>query len=613
MNVYSVLTEFKFDVAEAVANSKTLQDQLQKVSGAADAVQTGLQNAAMSMLGQIGLYGGLTGAIYSAVKAADKYQQTQRSIANIFLSNNMFSGPKAFEASMQASAEAMENMKKTARQFSLPVADFVTTAKLVGAGLVNHGLDTANMEKTIMLTRGYLKSAPMLGIDPGMAQGELMDMVNGRAHMSARLAQRLVNETAAMRPFGAGAPSGRIGGMGVNSGLAKFNALTPEKRLETLTAALMQFGSNAKIVEENAKSLASQMQRLTDNITGMFSILKPIGDAILEPLKGLMLKLNLFLEGAGENVIKKFGAFLAGRLNDPTQLFADIQQMRHLKSDTAHAGEILFFSTVIHSITAALRFLGFELKGGLINSGLQLLISGIKKFASWGGFELIATTLGTLFSYLVREVFPPIILAQSILQGISRGFALADVMNAQWLLENAERITDVIGEFKNAFGLILAPFRLVVDGIAMITSHLVSHNIAWDLTLDLLDRLAFVLKVIGEVIVFTLGVISGTMQMMMTIMDAITSRTLSKLKTLPSDFEMGFDWIWKKFHKIPLDVDNSATSQKVVNINEVNINNQFKEQMEPDRIAFSLKEQLLKADANRTRGKGGSMMARAGG
>ena len=48
------------------------------------------------------------------------------------------------------------------------------------------------------------------------------------------------------------------------------------------------------------------------------------------------------------------------------------------------------------------------------------------------------------------------------------------------------------------------------------------------------------------------------------------------------------------------------TAQNQVNINKVEIRNDFKERMEPDRIAFTLKEQLLKAAQNPTQANRGA-------
>jgi hypothetical protein len=608
-DAYHVVAHFVFDVDHAIADSKLLQDSLDKVTTAAEAVNNSLMNAALSLAGQIGLYGGLAGTIYSAVKAADKYEATQRSIATIFLSNGMFSGVHEFRDSMVASAAAMENMKKTAREFSLPVGDFVSTAKMIGASLISHGLDNSKLDKSTMLTRGYMKSAGLLGIDPGLAQGELLDMVGGRAHMNSRLTQRLVNETSAMRPY-----AGSAATTGANSGgLAKFNALTPEKRLETLTKALMQFGSNAKIVEENAKSLSNQMQRLTDNITGMFSILRPIGDALLQPLKKLLSQVNLFLESSGEQIAKTMATVISDLVSNPEKLFKDIKQLMNLKKDfnsTAHLVETVL---TIQGITFALRMLGFELRGGLINTALIKMGQGLQYvyglFTKFIGFETLFSVLGSIISYIVREVFPPLILGTAIMQGISRGWASAMIIDGKWMAANAPKIAEVTLKLREALALVMAPITLVIDGIAKLTEHLFANTLILDALLFSLERLAELLTGVGNIIVFVLGVVSASMRGMMVILDAWTDKRhfITKIKELPGQMMDGYMMVWDMFHKKKMDVDNSAVSQTSVHVDNITIQNQFKEQMEPDRIAFALRDQLIRAATNPVQASGGSL------
>jgi hypothetical protein len=609
LETFNVVAEFQFHAADAILQSKALGGQLEKVASLADQVNEGLRGAAASLLGQVGLYGGIAGAIYSAVKAADKYEQTQRSIANIFLSNKMFEGPDSFTEAMNQSSKAMENMKNTAREFSLPVGDFVSTAKMIGAGLVNHGLDDSSMSKTTMLTRGYLKSAPMLGVDPGMAQGELMDMVNGRAHMSARLAQRLVNETAAMRPYaggGAGGPGSRV-----NSGLTKFNNLTPEKRLETLTTALMQFGSNAKIVEENAKSLSGQMQRLTDNVTGMFSILRPLGEAFLQPIKNGLLQFNKWLESNGEATAKSLARMISGALSDPQALFASIQQLRSLRSDSHKAGQVIEIEAILAGLTFGLRLLGVEMRGGLIATGIRWLWGALtslgRAFVGLGGL----TVLTSFFTFLVTEAIPQFALFTSVFQGISRGFGMAEILNAKWIAANMPRIMEAIASLKNAFTLLLAPLEMVTTGIANITSEMLSHEILWESLLTFIETFAHVIEGLGNIIVALIAGISASMRILMTIADAWTARDFKKMYGIFDQMKDGYNIVWDKFHpNATQNIDNSQIGKTAINIDNVNINNQFKEQMEPDRVAFALVDQLKRAAVNQTQGAS-SMGARA--
>jgi hypothetical protein len=76
-------------------------------------------------------------------------------------------------------------------------------------------------------------------------------------------------------------------------------------------------------------------------------------------------------------------------------------------------------------------------------------------------------------------------------------------------------------------------------------------------------------------------------------------------KSMPVNeaFNAGIDDILEKYFKGLEDGKAAVQMQTTIN-GGIRIENQFKENMEPDRIAFSLKEQLMKAAANPTQAQG---------
>lgn len=55
--------------------------------------------------------------------------------------------------------------------------------------------------------------------------------------------------------------------------------------------------------------------------------------------------------------------------------------------------------------------------------------------------------------------------------------------------------------------------------------------------------------------------------------------------------------------KMLKDSENNMISSQITNIGSVNIQNSFKEQLEPDRIAFTIRDQLLSAARNPVSGR----------
>ena len=622
MEVFKVLTEFRFDIAHAVADSRTLQTEVGRISTAADNALLSFQRLSLGIIAQMGLGGGgIIGAFGAAIKSADKFQMSQRQIANIFLSNNLFNGAMAYENSMAAAASSMETMKKAAREFSLPVAEMAQFTKLVGASLISHGLDDSTLKRSIQLSRGFLKSAPTLGIDPTLAQGQLLDAVMGRANMGDTLFQRLMNETSAMKPF--------AGGVGAKS----FNALEPAKRLDVLTKSLFQFGSNAKILDENARSVSAQLQRLTDNLTGMFSVLRPLGKAFLEPVKDLFFQLNTWLEHQGEGVVRSFATILRRLFRSPETAIVNFMQARGAKKDLQGASNILGTTGIVVGIGHLLTMLGASARFahpaiGAVTAGMVTLFEVMKRMPtdpiSRFSQAVLGTTLGlgamvSLF-WRLRAFLAPLlpilgVLARSLgilgfvflfLQSVTRGAAKAAVSNTKLLAENADKVAAFMARASRALELIMLPINVVVDGLSELFAWMFSFGNSEKFAIGITEVLVSALENIGEGFLAFFGILSGIVSSIFEMVNMVQTLDFSNfMQRMQSSFFEGFDLFVNKWDpKFPEISADAPVSQQITNIDKVEINNQFKENLEPDRIAFTLVDQLKKATMNPTRAAG---------
>ena len=592
--VFHVLTEFRFDVASAVANSKVLQAEVQNVSSAASNAISSLQNLGLSVVKSMMGAGGVVGALGIALKASDKFGMSQRALANIFLSNNMFEGANGFERAMSASAAAMENMRKAANDFSLPVSEMIQFSKLVGASLISHGLDDSSMRKSVDLSRGFLKPAPILGIDPGLAKGQLLDAVMGRANMGDTLFQRLMNETSAMKPYAG------------TAGAKAFNALEPSKRLDVLTKSLMQFGSNAKVVDANAKSLGQQMQRLSDNFLSAFSVLKPLGDAIIGPIQDLLLQVNQYVETKGKTISQNMGKILGQIFESPERLLLGLLTLKDLQRDVTRAGNILSFIGAFHALNWLLGMAGVSLKA-FVRPGLELVIAALKTF--WSGLSLAWPAIMKFGMFIGRFVLLPLGALIAAFQLLSMAIAKANVYNFKWLAANADLISAIAARVSKAFMMIISPITMAIDGLSDIVSVFFRFDLTGGIILALFDALATAMNGVGIAMVGLMSVISGFVSNIAEIVLMVIERDFSNFRErMNKAYWEGFDMIWNKYK--PFDPmfpeQDQAVSNRITNIGKVEIRNEFKEQMEPDRIAFTLVEQLQKAAMNPTRAAGGA-------
>lgn len=588
---YKVIAEFRFDVASAVINSQTLQDEVGKISSAAETAQMKLMSLGASFMTEMGLgYLSVGAVILNAFKASEKFYQTQLKLSNVMLGSGLFKGENGFQESMLASADAMERMKRASREFALPAGAMVETSLGVGAALVNKHLDDSSLSKSVDLSRQYLKSAPILlqGQDPTSYIPQLIGAISGRADIGGTLIQRLIDETGAMGKFkGAG-------------GIGKFNAMKDADRLDLLTKALAQFSGQGKVVAAMAKSLTGELQRLKDNLFGVFGVFNKIGDTLRRAFLPILDKANAWLEQNGEKIATSVSRMLDRVLKDPIKLWADFQQLRGLKSDVSTGASIIKMMMWVHAIASMAGFIGKIPFGPL--QGAVTAILGVFKWVNDTIIHFLVPAASASGSWLALfgQVFAVFGFLVTMLQSMSRGLALAKVDNASWMLDNAARFTAVMDAFHQAIVAILSPFEMIIDGWAQLWRWVFSSVIVLELFTRGMEKFGNVLMFIGKVIVGFFAIISGIMQSMLQLVIMFQERDFSGFgKKMTGAFMEGFDLHFEKyFPKDKVQLDKVPVSGQNIQVDKVVINNQFKEQMEPDRIAFALKDQLMKAAAN---------------
>jgi hypothetical protein len=629
--VFNVLTEFRFDIGHAVADSKTLQTHVERLSNAADSALTSFQRLSMGIVAHMGLgSGGILGAFGAAIQASDKFTQSQLSLSNIMMSN--VGSALSFEDAMTSSAAVMEEIRKKAAHFALPAGEMVNMTKLVGANLLNHGQDDTSFSKSIDLSRQFLKSAPILGIDPGLATGQLMDTIGGRANGGDTLYQRLTSETKAMKPFAGNTQA--------------FNALTPEKRLKTLTEALAQFSSNTKVVEANARTLTSEMRRLSEAIKGPFSVLKPIGDALLKAILPALHKVNEYLNGEGRMIGLRLGQMINGFVKDVPHAIAVFMQLRSLQSDLSSASKIMSIIGALIGLHHALAFLGIKIP--IVSGALRLFSMAINylekdilkatktslmatflpkggtisKVGAWLNAGAVTGPMMTFGRYffmfsnglvtVASRIFLPLMLLVGVFQLLSRAAGYAKMFAAERLSAAMPKITEAFAKF----GIILGMLDKGFDAIARSIGFFLDPSFFLGF-IDVFQVLGSVLNFVADATVMAIagfqGLMFAIMQTIINIANDLASflpgmgkNTFGPTVDVGEAFNAGIDDILEKYFK-GLEDGKTAVQMQTNIYGGIKIENQFKENLEPDRIAISLKDQLMKTVQNPTQGKGKSL------
>lgn len=598
--IFQVLTEFRFEVGSAVANSKTLQTAVQDISTAANDTLLSFQRLGVGLVAQMGLgSGSLLGILGAAIQSSDKFGQSQRAFANIISSNmaHLTGSIGTFEDRMRSSELIMGNINKLADEFALPSEDLLNMSKIMTATLVPLGLAGKNFSTAIDISRGFLKSAPTLGIDTTLAQGQLTDLIMGHGSMQGQFTQRLVQDTAAFAPFRE------------QGNLKKFNLLPDAERVKVVSSALKQFATDMDVLKGNALSLSGEVRRLTESLKGTFSIFKPLGDVLLVPLLKLLHEFNNQLRTAGADIIKSLSRFIAPFIKDPQELLINILQLRRLEQDTKLAGTGLWIIGVLSGVAAALRFLGLQatattlaVRGlsammGLIGTAFSTVFGWLGRFLVWATGA--SSVFGAVFSIMnglvvvASRIFVPFALLLGLFQLISRARAIADVEDAKAMITLAPALTEAFARLKSVMGVFLQPFADIFDKLATWISPLFRISYYVEILTDMLTFLADVLMLAQAG--FN-GILFAIFEFVNQVSELITGGGFDFAK-IGEAFNGGIDNMIER-NLTAINNGTGAVVQQTTNIGKVEIRNDFKEQMEPDRIAFTMRDQLLKAANN---------------
>lgn len=620
--VYHVVSEFKFEIGQAVLGSQTLQSAVEGVSQAADNTLLSFQRMSLGVAASMGLgTGGVLGIILESIKASEKFGETQRKMANIFLSNQdkIAGGPVSFMEAMSAAGDVMEKVQKQANKFGLPASTLAATTAQIAPALFSSGVAGDNLSTAVTLSRGLLKSAPVLGVDPNMVQGQLLDLVNGRGSAGDTLAMRLMNETSAFKEVG----GGKHGAGGSKSPLASFNALSAAKRVDILSRALLQFGSNADVLKANAMSLTNQFQIMKDSLVGMYSILRPIGQVLANFTQEAAVALNKFFKEDGVRIIAHFSSTIKSILGDPKTFIERLMQVSAIKKDVSSVEGVLHSSTIGASIASIANIL-LKFAGSTVSLPVTLIsvvFGAITTF--FDAFQRIFPLAGPMIKFAaifatiagVLFMFPALV---PILGGV------AAIMSALFvffqLLSRAANIAKIadagqmanifvkfeqLGNFAiKVFSKIASPFINIFEGIAKWISPLFMVSGLLNFVADSLINIVACLSLFE-------AVISGVLSSISTFMDYFTS---SEMMTNPKGIfgavGKAYGEEYNRVMKENLDSLNDPTkgaiSNQVTNVNGgIHLHNDFKENMQPDRIAFTIVEQFKKISKNPVSSRGG--------
>lgn len=586
--LFKVGTEFRFEVGSALLGMKGLQDQVEKVSSAADQTLVSFQKLGAAAVVNLGFgSGSLLGLLTKAVQTSEMVNDAQLKLSTIMFANrDKFIGPvETFNDRMLVSEKILKRIAKDAKEFSLPEKPLKDLTALLGAQLAGKGLLGKDFENAIRLSRDFLKATPLLGVDAGLATGQLQDLISGNA-VKGRLFERLTAETSAFQPFQKG-------------GTKAFNALPAAKRLEVLSKGLRQFTSATAEVQARTRTLTSSMQRLKNILSGLDGIIKPLGDAVRVPIVNLINNVSEIMDKEFRVVFANLAKIIKPLVSDVRGLTINLLQLRRAIDDVRAASTALVFVGLasfllkLAFIRKALLFVGISL--GRVIGFVTPFIFNLRNLA----------LIFKVVSFSARTFLAPMALLFGVFQIISRAIAIAKVRDLEALPAILAKFSELAARAFRALRAIFGPFIEIIDFIAQKIAFLFQKSTLLKIAFPVLEGFVTILEGIATVAVLARAGLQGLFFALFQFIDNISSgKILSAFEGTGAAFNAGVNDILDK-NRENLFGETAPTVNQVTNISGgIKIVNQFKENLEPDRIAFALNEQLKRTAQNPTQARG---------
>lgn len=623
INAFTVISEFRFDVVGAVLGTDKLQKKVDGLSNSVDRAIQSVQGLGMGFIASFsGANAGILGVLGNAISMSDKFTQSQLSFVQIIDSNmaHLEGTIGDINAQMMLSRRVMNDIAQDARKFGLPATELLQMTKTLTAMLVPKGLAGDNFSTARSMSRNLMKSAPNLGIDPGFVQGQLLRAIEGSASMGDTLFRRLITE--APESF-----------QQANVKDAKtFNTLKAAKRVDILNAALGKFANNAKILEMRANTISGAMQSLRDLFMSFNSVLRPLGDVIVPPLVEMLNMAIKIIDNQGREVIRSMARFLKPLLESPKETFMNLMSLKNLAGDVAKSAGLVSMIVAIAHLEEILA--GFRGIPGLarIARPLSAIFDFFKRIPIIGNIlksiiSMFNVGAITTFGGALKAVMLTIIRmagAFSVLlipiMGLSRAFERMKIESAMWLADNMGSIIDQFTRLKTALTIIFSPIMDMIKGWEELFFKMLGGTATLDsfkgILTDIADIAESVSGVFAKLYSAFRGIVAGLTALIMdsikNVGTIIANAKAGKFTDLlagtsnigESFMEFGSNEFMKSMDrfKAPMLADDGTDTARVsnqVNNYDVTMNNAFKEVLQPDRIAFTIQDQLEKASRNR--------------
>lgn len=617
MDGFKVLTEFRFDIGSAVVNSDKLQGAVNKISDAADQANLAFSKFSAGLVGQFNLLDfSVANLLKTSLDVTNNFQESTKSFATLMATNmNYLQGPvQSFNDKLAASRNLMDEMITRAGRIGISPTAFVKATHGVAESLIPQGLAGANFGNAQNLAAGGVKVGKTLGLDGGEVGKQLGSLVVGK-DVSGTLLTALIGSSKTFGKF--------------KDSITEFTALKAPERMKLLTMGLKELQAAIGATGDEVVTFSDITDKLKDMVFGLGSVLRPIGDVIFPIIMNLVKEFAAKVQEFAPRIGKEIGSMLQDIAGNPQETIKNMMALKHVGGDFSMAKEILTVASMLDALVFVLSKFGI-LKGGLgkmivsfmgdaLMSGLKGGFNFAKGLASLSGLMRIGDAIMmvvkglefglTILRVVFIELLFPLAFLISLFQAFHKALAIVQFEKAMNMLKNLPAVIEAFHKIEGAVMKIIAPFLDFIDVMSKVFAQMIMAVTGSDHLVDTLTLIADGLDAVGDAIVIFMtglhGVTAGIIQLIGDLLNMRFQGIGDRVKGAMND---SMDDYLNKHLK---GVDNGkGVSNQITNINGgIVIKNDFKDNADPDRIAFTMKDQLMKAAQNRTQARGNTLQS----
>ena len=647
----NLVTTFKFEIGGALAQSKKLSNSIKGVSDQAKMLQEHLKfNIVGASLSLSGLQGGTMGMMHSLVNISEDFYEHQLKLSTLLAGNQkrmsmlvstrphnlttpqLLKSPgkvpitKDFEQLMGISSNMIDRLGQTANKFALDSRDFLNTFNQMNALLLPKGAAGVNLENSSKMARNVMMGADILGLSPTEAAWQMQTLLQGRAQEGMGIFNRLKLETEAFK----------------NTQASTFNRMIrtkPSQAIEKVNKAFDQYLKKAGLQEARLKKVSLQMTILNNQLRGINSPLRQVGDLIRNLAVSSLKNINSWLDKHLPKIAEAFKKVVNLITRDVENFYIQLSKTTRLsqsfevsKQRTLLLAAIIGILHVVKYFQKGLTRMAVGLVAlGLISQqtskgvasflastkGMQSSLRGVFQIFKTMGVALIANTWKFKKAIAGTVIFLTSALAQFVaawaaIFAVFRVFdsakAHAEVINLKSLKEGVSGISKFAADLVISINLLLSPFKYLIDIVGKTIAPLFAFSWWLNHLKNLLgssaNNIVNLSRAISEGLVATFTDILSNFKW-------FTSHLVNTAKLLltfnfKEFLKMGeflnqqaapFQQKEKKealqnFSKYTSLAEKGVTTQNITLIPnaKIEIRNQFPENIEPNRIATAIRE-----------------------